>query len=143
MCLHQLNYYKTEILQTRLGQSINGTCFAKPILLYVLIDLIEENILKDNKIKIEKICNIYKSYLQKEKLDYVPVAYPFYYLKNDGYWHLKWKNDIIIQKKTPSYKFIMDNVEYAYFDELLWKLLQDKSSRDEIKKTLVMLQNKL
>lgn len=67
------------------------------------------------------------------------IIYPFYYLENDGFWHLKWKNDKEANIKTPTSKFINNNIDYAYFDENLWILLQENDAREKIKEVLIKI----
>ena len=39
----------------------------------------------------------------------------------------------LTNKKTPSNKYIIENIKYAQFDDDLWILLQVKENREKIK----------
>lgn len=41
------------------------------------------------------------------------------------------------QAESPSGKFLAENVDYAYLDDTLWELLQDKSVREEYKEAII------
>ena len=59
---------------------------------------------------------------------------PFYHLQNDGFWHIQYQNLPIY---INSVKAINNHVEYAYLDNALWDLLQDKEARKTIKEEIV------
>ena len=66
-----------------------------------------------------------------------PIQYPFYYLLFDEYWHITYTNHDVVQPKTPSKKFLIDNVNYASFDNALWDMLQDASIRAELRTVII------
>ena len=41
------------------------------------------------------------------------------------------------QTQSPSGKFLTENVDYAYLDDTLWELLQDKDIREEYKEAII------
>ena len=49
----------------------------------------------------------------------------------------KHNKEAIIQ--TPTFKFINNNIDYAYFDEDFWFLLQDNNAREKIKEVLIKM----
>ena len=49
----------------------------------------------------------------------------------------KYDKEAIIQ--TPTFKFINNNIDYAYFDEDFWFLLQDNNAREKIKEVLIKM----
>lgn len=61
-----------------------------------------------------------------------PYQYPLYFLENESFYHLKWKNGRI-KTHTPSAKLIRENVEYAYFDNALWDLVQNQEMRNHFR----------
>ena len=61
-----------------------------------------------------------------------PMKYPFYHLKSDGFYHLQ--GDFPIKSPTP--KLLKEKVDFAYFDESLWKILQKKEYRQELQKAI-------
>ena len=83
------------------------------------------------------IADIKESYerLQKRYSATTPYQYPLYFLENESFYHLKWKNSKI-KTHTPSAKLIRENVEYAYFDNALWDLVQDQEMRNHFSKII-------
>ena len=80
------------------------------------------------------IADIKESYerLQKKYSATTPYQYPLYFLENESFYHLKWKNGRI-KIHTPSAKLIRENVEYAYFDNALWDLVQNQEMRNHFR----------
>jgi len=58
---------------------------------------------------------------------------PFNYLQSDGFWHIQMKTTIPLQ----SAKAIRDNVEYAFLDNALWDILQDRETRELLKNEII------
>ena len=61
------------------------------------------------------------------------VQYPYYYMRNDHFYSVKGKTE----KKTPSAKYIRENIAYAYLDDGLWELLQEEATRAEFKQLII------
>lgn len=135
----KIELYITLIVRIRRGLSVCGKNNAKPLLLLTVVLLIIDSKLNKNIIKIDGLINLYNKMFDELNIPKTNIAYPFFYLKNDNFWHLKWKNDEEIFIKTPSNKFLRENVEYAYLDDDLWELLQDESARKRIKGVLLEL----
>lgn len=114
------------------GEVIN----AKPLLVLSVIALIENGIIKNNKIYYTKDLEIvFKKMAQTWDCRVTPLFKPFYYLTYDGFWHLRWKTDIY-NEQHPSPKFLRENIEYAFLDNALWDLLQDEESRNYFRKCI-------
>ena len=64
-----------------------------------------------------------------------PYQYPLYFLENEDFYHLKWKDNKVVTH-TPSAKLIRENVKYAYLDNALWDLLQEKEMRDHFRRII-------
>ena len=107
---------------------------AKPLLLLSILELIGDG-MQSNRIEIKKIKEKYEE-LQKQYAATTPYQYPLYFLENEDFFHLKWK-EARIKTHTPSAKLIRDNIEYAFLDNALWDLLQDQQMR-EFFQTLVV-----
>ena len=138
--LLKIGYYSTMINQMRQGPSYNGKRNkAKTLLLWTIISLVENNILKKNIITLEFLEDRYYKILNDFNVPRTVIIYPFFYLKNDGFWHLKWKYDKEAIIQTPTFKFINNNIDYAYFDENFWFLLQDNNAREKIKEVLIKM----
>lgn len=65
------------------------------------------------------------------------MVYPYYYMKNEPFWSLQLSKENVVMPKTPHPGFIEENVSYAYLDDALWNLLQDKTAREELKQTIL------
>ena len=62
---------------------------------------------------------------------------PFWHLESDGFWHLNYPGERLSKSKTPSKAWLKDNVEFAYFDESLWILLQNKVWRTKLRDYII------
>ena len=62
---------------------------------------------------------------------------PFWHLESDGFWHLNYQGERLSKSKTPSKAWLKTNVEFAYFDESLWILLQNKAWRMKLRDYIV------
>lgn len=107
---------------------------AKPLLLLSILELIGDG-MQSNRIEIKRIKEKYEE-LQKQYAATTPYQYPLYFLENEDFFHLKWK-ETRIKIHTPSAKLIRENIEYAFLDNALWDLLQDQQMR-EFFQTLVV-----
>lgn len=127
-----IQLYKTMILQTRRGASRNGGIInAKPIFVPSLIEMIRRNTNMFNKIYYDDELNsVYKQLYVRfnPNLTLAPLYQPFYYLVNDGYWHIKWVKQPI-PNSLPSAKLLREDASYGYLDNVLWDLLQDEELR--------------
>ena len=131
------NFYHEQLVSLR-QQSVHGeTSIAKPMLILSIIDDIENNNLVSNKIFSEEIFPLYKKKCSSHGNGHIPFFYyPFYFLTSDGFYHLKWKGEPI-KTNAPTGKLIRENVEYAYFDDALWNLLQNVSVREEYREAII------
>jgi putative restriction endonuclease len=68
-----------------------------------------------------------------------PYYYPFFHLNAEPYYHIKWKDGVTPPRQaiTPSNRYLLTNVEYAYLDNELWELLQDPAIRREFKEQII------
>ena len=75
----------------------------------------------------------------ESKIIITPFYKPFFHLNSESYYQIKWKanNKPEGAGKTPSAKFLRENVEYASLDDDLWQLLQDEGARNEIKEAII------
>lgn len=62
---------------------------------------------------------------------------PFWHLESDGFWHLNYQGERLGKSRTPSKAWLKDNVEFAYFDESLWILLQNKEWRIQLRHYII------
>ena len=102
---------------------------AKPVLIIAVIEGIAAGEIKNNQIKFQDIETRYVSKLKEWQPEKTPLKYPFYHLEGDGFWHLKWRTAPPTQRISPSAKYLRDNLDYAFFDNALWDLLQEEEAR--------------
>ena len=122
--------YRIAFLSVK-QKSTNGvTNAAKPALVIAVIDAIAAGEVKNNQIRFQDIEARYISTLEKWQPEKTPLKYPFYHMESDGFWHLKWIGEQSTKRISPSAKFFRENIEYAYFDNALWDLLQDEEARN-------------
>lgn len=130
----QKEYYKTSLLTVNQKITNGKSNIAKPVLLLAIIDLIDEGYIIGNQIRYdEKLASTYNRIFKCYSDVVTLVQYPFYYMRNDNFYSIKGKTE----KKTPSGKYIRDNIEYAYLDNGLWDLLQDPATRNEFRDLIV------
>ena len=102
---------------------------AKPVFILTIIDLIENNYIKENSIIYNAMIeNFFKINLWKYDNDNNSVAImPFFHLNKESFYHIKWKEgkEITSYSRTPSAKYLRENVEYAKLDDELWHILMD------------------
>lgn len=122
-----ISFYKDAFKSLHCSVCNGKVNIAKPLLLLAMLDLMDYST-QDNRIDISNIIKKYTE-LQKQYESTTPYQYPIYFLENEEFFHLKWRNTRI-KTHAPSAKLIRENVEYAYFDNALWDLLQDKQMRE-------------
>ena len=115
---------------------------AKPALLVAVIDAIEDGVVRNNQIRYIDIRERYIKELAEWQSEKTPLNYPFYFMERDGFWHLKWIGIEPEKKAAPSEKFIRDSIDYAYFDNALWDILQDEEARKGYRQAITTYFNK-
>ena len=123
------------LLSVKVAKTKGKINLAKPILMLAIINEIEDGRILNNQIKYDaSLIMTYKTLFYLYTKDSITSpTYPYYYLGNDGFYHLKKDKSI----RTPSAKFLREHVEYAYLDEDLWDLLQDAEVRQEYKEAII------
>ena len=132
-----LKYYSNLLLQIRRGFR-NGTVVnAKLYLLLAIFDLIESNVIRNNKILYTyDLTNLYDNYHSQQECNFkTPLFRPFYYLSSDGFWHIEWKDKSKAIRISDN--FLRNYVDYAYLDNALWDLLQDEQCRNVLRQSII------
>lgn len=89
----QKELYSDFIRKIRCGSYHGRVILAKPILLYSVINLIENNVVFNNRIPFDVATeDEYKNTFIYFGARITPCFKPFYYLQYDGFWHLEWLN---------------------------------------------------
>ncbi len=139
MYSHQIDMYRIMLLRIKRSVIRGGIIInAKPVLLLAFIELINDGVIENNQIRLSSgVIDYYKAkygeLLPNEKI--TPIYRPFFHLTNDGFWHLKMKNEITPERLTE--KRLREATEYGYFDNVLWDILQMKDARELYTKTLI------
>ena len=132
-----VDYYKTAFLSVKQCHAHGKPNMAKPILIISLIEAIEKGKIKENKIL---FVDLLEHYTSESALNgwhnKTSLQLPFYFMGSEPFWHLKWVAEPV-KTKSPSAKFIRENVEYAYLDNALWDLLQDAQVRGRLRDALM------
>ena len=136
-------YYTKRIMNIRQAKIHGETIVAKPVLMVAIIDGIEANLFRNNQFAIndwlEGRYNMLMSLYAKDSQfdDKTGIEKPFWHLETDGFWHLNYQGEQLGKSHTPSKAWLKDNVEFAYFDEPLWILLQNKVWRLKLRDYIV------
>ena len=135
-------YYTKHIMNIRQAKIRGEVIVAKPVLLLALIDGISENVFLENEFELSEWLDshyqmLMKKYIRSSQFSKITsIENPFWHLSSDGFWTLKCRlrppSDV-----SPSKRWLKDNVEYAYFDEPLWILLQNKAWRTKLRDYII------
>jgi putative restriction endonuclease len=117
----------------------------KAVLLLSILTLVENVTITENKIHLDKIiANTFAStwgeYLHNTKTPSVWI--PFWYMKSEPFWHFKALADENILQNLlcfaghPSVGQMRNVIKYAYVDEQLFSLMQDREESSKLKKAL-------
>ena len=133
----QKELYSDYVRKMRCGSYHGRTILAKPILLYSVINIIENKVVFNNRIPFDVVTEKeYKNVFNYFGIRITPYFKPFYYLQYDGFWHFEWLNRKQ-ETQTPSAKLIRENIKYAYLDNAFWDLLQEQEMRDYFRKIII------
>ena len=135
-------HYTDRIMSIRQAKIRGEVIVAKPVLMLALIDGVKSGVFTNNRFALNEWL---EEHYQSLMLQYTrhsqfnkpaDIANPFWHLATDGFWHLHGKN-VLDMKTTPSKKWLKENVNYAYFDEDLWILLQNQPWREKLRNFIV------
>ena len=118
----------------------------KAVLLLSILTLIENGTITENKIHLDKtisdtFASTWGDYLHNSKIPSVWI--PFWYMKSESFWHFKALADENILQNLlcfaghPSVGQMRNVIKYAYVDEQLFSLMQDREERLKLKKVLI------
>ena len=123
---------------------INGeTIVAKPILFVTIIDALEENVFMKNQFVIndwleERYNILMQKFTKGSQFDETTgIDKPFWHLESDGFWHLNYQGERLSKGHTPSKAWLKANVDFAYLDEPLWIMLQNKVWRLKLRNHII------
>ncbi|RKU29989.1 hypothetical protein C6497_05290 [Candidatus Poribacteria bacterium] len=119
-----------------------GNAPHQPILLLSIIELIEQEIVCENKIipspELVEIFIKYWSIVENRKPN---LAMPFYHLKKKGFWHHQanhgQENTLSVIKQIRKGQDLRKIIAYGYFNDDLFELLKNPDSRELIRQTII------
>ena len=138
-----LAYYRQRFAALKPGNSHQPgrQSTLKPILLLSIIDLIEQGIIRENRIYVsDELIKTFEEYWDilcpSHRPGYRPFYYPFWHLEGDKFWHKTLKSGFNGSKPGTNNQ-LREAVEYASWDKELFDLLQNQNSRTELIDTLI------
>lgn len=135
-------FYTKRIMNIRQAKIRGEVIVAKPVLLLTIIDGIDAGVILANEVMLtEWLESRYVMLMQKHMLNSqfekpTDISNPFWHLQSDGFWHLQFMEKP--QKgTTPSKHWLKENISFAYLDDDLWLLLQEKEWRPKLRDYIV------
>lgn len=154
-----LAYYCQRFRELNVNRTERGEALYQPILLLSVIDLIAQDVIKDQYIFITKeLISTFNKYtgilintqnINNDKSPKISLSLPFFHLQNEEhqFWHLDYKQEyyhsIQTNKKATNDKIrksiiqLGNYVNYAFIDEYLFYLIFNEDSRKELVDALV------
>ncbi len=135
-------YYTKMIMGMRQAKIRGEVIVAKPVLMLALIDGIENGIFADNRFTLnewleQRYLELMREYTKHSQFAKpADIANPFWYLTNDGFWHLQFTTDANTTA-APTRGWLKDNVRYACFDYDLWALLHNDEWRERLRNYII------
>ena len=134
--------YTKRIMNIRQAKVRGEVIVAKPVLLLAIIDGISSEVFCDNEFCLtewleSRYVMLMQQYMKGSQFDRpTDISNPFWHLQSDGFWHLKYEEEPQ-DGATPSKRWLKEKVTYAYFDDDLWALLQNKVWRLKLRDYIV------
>lgn len=129
-----VSYYESQFLSMRTSFSNGERIISKPILLIAILQMIELGKISDNRIHYNSdLETVYVSNYSLYSDKVGSMKYPFSHLTSDGFYHIKGN----LTSKSPTPNQLKTQIEYAYFDDALWQLLQNPESRDYLRQSII------
>lgn len=136
-------HYTQRIMSIRQAKIHGETIVAKPVLMVAIIDAIDSNVFTNNQFVINdwlenRYKNLMVKYVKESQFeDKTGIEKPFWHLETDGFWHLNYEGERSGKSKTPSKAWLKDNIDFAYFDESLWIMLQNREWRMKMRDYII------
>jgi putative restriction endonuclease len=135
-------HYTKRIMNIKQAKIRGEVIVAKPVLLLAIIDGISNDLFRGNEIQLtewleSRYVMLMQQYMKSSQFDKpTDISNPFWHLQSDGFWHLKFaerpKDGV-----TPSKHWLKEKVIFAYFDESLWILLQNREWRTKLREYII------
>jgi len=135
-------HYTKCIMNIRQAKIRGEVIVAKPVLLLAIIDGIGTDEILANEIMLtewleSRYVMLIQQYMKSSQFDKpTDISNPYWHLQGDGFWHLQCLEEPQ-EGVTPSKRWLKEKVSYAYFDDDLWLLLQNKVWRLKLRDYIV------
>lgn len=142
--MNALSKYIKKFSSLRTAKIGDNRAPHKPVLLLSIIEGIEKRDIRENRIYITpELVAQFKDYWHQlvHNKQFTPnFSLPFYHLKSDEFWHLQtvFGREFVLTSShsIKSFAQLKEVVDYASFDEDLYRLLSDDHTREVLKQTL-------
>lgn len=138
-----LRYFENRLLNMKQGSLKRSRLkiVAKPVLLLAVLKAIDCGKITRNHIEYDDVKQIYegtfrKFFMQAQEENLTPMYYPWYYMKTDEFWKLAWKNGETTTP-APGEGWIKKHVSYAFLNDDLWVIAQNRDYRHKLMDFLV------
>ena len=134
--------YTKRIMNIRQAKIRGEIIVAKPVLMLAIIDGISSGLFSNNEFHLTEWLEaryvlLMQQYMKGSQFDKpTDISNPFWHLQGDGFWHLRYEAEPQ-DGANPSKRWLKDKVSYAFFDEELWFLLQNKVWRMKLRDYIV------
>lgn len=136
-------YYTKQVMNIRQAKIRGEIILAIPVLLLAIIDGIESGVFTSNEFSLtewleKRYVVLMMKYMRHSQFDKpTDISNPFWHLQSDGFWHLSYVGEQLGKSCTPSKAWLKENIEYAYFDDDLWLLLQNDVWRMKLRNYII------
>ena len=134
--------YTKRIMNIRQAKIRGEVIVAKPVLLLAIIDGISSEMFCKNEFCLTewleaRYLMLMQQYMKDSQFDKpTDISNPFWHLQSDGFWNLRYEEGPQ-DGTTPSKRWLKEKVSYAYFDDDLWFMLQNKVWRMKVRDYIV------
>ena len=144
----KLKPYDLMVKEIKTYKRGSDTSPSKYVLLLCLIKLFDNNPVHENKFYFKdiepKFIKCFNEYFPDYPDHRKMLEYPFYHLKNDGFWNLQLLNgqqekfEMYEQKRLTKNR-LLETVEYAYLSEDTYQMFLNRRQRNLLKEALISM----
>lgn len=122
------------------GDRTRGQAPHKPFLLLSILDGIDQGWITTNRIElsqnlIDTFFIYWNAVMDEDRV--TTIALPFYLMKSEAFWELKYYPDANKYKSSPSLGGLKERVAYAVIKPVLFGLMKEPAKAEEIRSLLV------
>ena len=141
MPTNTLQKYLNEIKNLRIDRA-HGKAPHQPVLLLIIIELIEQGQITENKIcPSPSLVETFVKYWTKITDRKPNLALPFFHLKNRGFWHHHpnpgYETALTVVTQIQTFSRLRKIIAHGYFDDDLFILLSEPETREIIRQTII------